>query len=141
VGREVELGVLGGALERLSAGVGGIVTLVGEAGIGKSRLVAELRKGETAISPGWEEGRCLSYGASITYLLWLDLLRSIVGMSVEDSPVAVRDALKRTVQSLCPEQADDVYPYLGQLMSLPLEAEDEAKNRRAGGGGAQGRHL
>jgi predicted ATPase len=126
VGREVELGVLNRALERLNAGVGGIVTLVGEAGIGKSRLVAELRKSEMAASPRWEEGRCLSYGASITYLLWLDLLRSILGMSVEDSPVAVRDALKKLVQTLCPEQADDVYPYLGQLMSLPLEAQDEA---------------
>jgi len=126
VGREVELGVLNRALERLTTGVGGIVTLVGEAGIGKSRLVAELRKCDVAAAPRWEEGRCLSYGASITYLLWLDLLRSILGMSVEDSPVALRDALKQLVQTLCPEQSDDVYPYLGQLMSLPLEAEDEA---------------
>jgi len=127
VGREVELGVLNGAVERLCAGVGGIVTVVGEAGIGKSRLVAELRKSAMAAAPRWEEGRCLSYGASITYLLWLDLLRSILGMSVEDSPLAVRDALKHLVQALCPEQAGDVYPYLGQLMSLPLEAEDEAR--------------
>ena len=44
VGREAELVALQKALERLQAGVGGIVTVVGEAGIGKSRLVAELRK-------------------------------------------------------------------------------------------------
>jgi len=126
VGREAEFGVLREALERLRAGVGGIVTIVGEAGIGKSRLVAELRGGAVTAPLRWVEGRCLSYGTSITYLLWLDVLRSIVGMSIEDSPVAVRDELQQLVQTLCPDQLDDVYPYLGQLMSLPLEAEDEA---------------
>ena len=129
VGREAEFGVLREALERLRAGVGGIVTIVGEAGIGKSRLVAELRKGALTAPLRWVEGRCLSYGTSITYLLWLDVLRSIVGMSIEDSPVAVRDELQQLVQTLCPDQVDDVYPYLGQLMSLPLEAEDEARIR------------
>ena len=44
VGREAEVGALQGALERLQAGVGDIVTIVGEAGIGKSRLVAEARE-------------------------------------------------------------------------------------------------
>jgi len=67
----------------------------------------------------------LSYGGSIAYLLWLDMLRSIVGMAIEDSPVAVRDELQRLVQTLCPDQVDEVYAYLGQLMSLPLTAEDE----------------
>ena len=135
VGRDAELGVLREALERLRAGVGGIVTIGGEAGIGKSRLVAELRKRTLAKvsdpSQGypvrWAEGRCLSYGGSIAYLLWLDMLRSILGMSIEDSPVAVRDELRGLVQALCPDQLDDVYPYLGQLLSLPLESEDEAR--------------
>ena len=135
VGREAELGALREAMERLQAGVGGIVTLVGEAGIGKSRLVAEARKRTLAkvsepsqgwSSVQWVEGRCLSYGTSIAYLLWLDALRGVLGVSVEDSPVAVRDALQERVQTLCPERFDDVYLYLGRLMSLPLEAEAEA---------------
>ncbi|MBL7183608.1 MAG: AAA family ATPase, partial [Anaerolineae bacterium] len=129
VGREAEFAALREAVERLHAGVGGVVTLVGEAGIGKSRLVAELRGGAVTAPPRWVEGRCLSYGASIAYLLWLDVLRSVLGMSVEDSPGAVRDELRQMVQSLCPDHFDDVYPYLGWLMSLPLEAEDEARIR------------
>jgi len=67
VGREAEMQTLREALERLQAGVGGIVTVVGEAGIGKSRLVAELRKAAPPLGVGWEEGRCLSYGSSIAY--------------------------------------------------------------------------
>jgi len=51
VGRDRELKALEEAIDRLSAGVGGIVTVVGEAGIGKSRLVAEARK---QASPEWK---------------------------------------------------------------------------------------
>jgi ABC-type oligopeptide transport system substrate-binding subunit/class 3 adenylate cyclase len=138
VGREAELGALREAMERLQAGVGGIVTLVGEAGIGKSRLVAEAQKRTLAKvsepSQGWSplqwvEGRCLSYGTSIAYLLWLDALRSLLDVSVEASPVAVRDGLRQWVRTLCPKHFDDVYLYLGRLMSLPLEAEEEATVR------------
>ena len=49
VGRHGEMTALHEALERLRAGVGGIVTIVGEAGIGKSRLVAELRNCQLSI--------------------------------------------------------------------------------------------
>jgi len=128
VGREAEFAVLEKAMERLQAGVGGVVTIVGEAGIGKSRLVAELRQ-QAYADLQWVEGRCLSYGTSIAYLLWLDVLRGLLGVTVEDSPVAVRDVLRERVQALCPERVDDVYPYLARLMSLPLEAQDEARIR------------
>jgi class 3 adenylate cyclase/tetratricopeptide (TPR) repeat protein len=126
VGREAEFAALKKALKRLQAGVGGIVTLVGEAGLGKSRLVAELRKSSSHTSMQWIEGRSLSYGTSIAYLLWLDVLRALLNVSVETSVDEVRDALKAQVRNLCPERVDDVYIYLARLMSLPLglEAED-----------------
>ena len=129
VGRQAEFRALREAVERLQAGVGGIVTIVGEAGIGKSRLVAEMRKEAPSLNLQWVEGRCLSYGTSIAYLLWLDVLRGLLGVTVEDSPIAVRDALRQGVETLCTERIDDVYPYLGRLMSLPLEAEAEATVR------------
>jgi class 3 adenylate cyclase/DNA-binding SARP family transcriptional activator len=129
VGREAELGALREVLERLQAGVGGIVTVVGEAGIGKSRLVAELQKAAVPLDVTWVEGRCLSYGGSIAYLPWLDMLRGLLGVSVEDPPAEVRRALRRFVETLCPDHLDEVYPYLGRMMSLPLEDEVEARLR------------
>jgi ABC-type oligopeptide transport system substrate-binding subunit len=138
VGRETEFRALQEAMERLGSGQGGIVTMVGEAGIGKSRLVAELRSDAThgrvdsvprpagALHLTWAEGRCLSYGASVAYLLWLDLLRGLLGVSVEDSPAQIRDVLQGWVQALCPERYNDVYPYVGRLLSLPLEEEIDA---------------
>ena len=129
VGREAELAALHEALKRLQGGVGGIVTIVGEAGVGKSRLVAELRKQAGGSDLQWVEGRCLSYGASIAYLLWLDVLRGLLGVKAEASPISVREALQEQVRALSKERFDDVYPYLAQLMSLPLESKHEGALR------------
>jgi class 3 adenylate cyclase/tetratricopeptide (TPR) repeat protein len=126
VGREAEFNALREAIARLRRGIGGIVTLVGEAGIGKSRLVAELRKRVVSEQVQWVEGRCLSYGGSIAYLPWLDMLRSVLSVTADAPPAAVRDALRARVQALCPDRFDAVYPYLCWLMSLPLEDEYDA---------------
>jgi predicted ATPase len=122
VGRQAELGKLQEAIEQLRAGVGGIVTLVGDAGVGKSRLVAELRKvADGHRSPSalqWLEGRCQSYGTSIAYQLWLDMLQ---GARADATPAQARPTLREWVQGLCGERSDEVYPYLGQLMTLRSE--------------------
>jgi class 3 adenylate cyclase/tetratricopeptide (TPR) repeat protein len=127
VGREAESRALNEALAMLRNGLGGIVTIVGEAGIGKSRLVAESR--ERTMDLRWVEGRCLSYGTSIAYLLWLDVLRGLLQVTVRDSPDDVLVALRGLLGSLCSDCFDDVYPYLGHLMALPLEGEVEEKLR------------
>jgi predicted ATPase/class 3 adenylate cyclase/DNA-binding SARP family transcriptional activator len=161
VGREVEVRALEEAIEHLQAGVGGIVTVVGEAGIGKSRLVTEIRKwanrqidtsqnGQTAHrrqqidgsstqppshqatqppNPQWVEARCLSYATTVAYQLWLDVLRGLLSVAPDASPTVVHDALQARVEALCSDCYDDVYPYLGQMMSLPLEEEAEAMVR------------
>jgi ABC-type oligopeptide transport system substrate-binding subunit/class 3 adenylate cyclase len=126
VGREAELTAIREALQRLRAGVGGTATVVGEAGLGKSRLVAEARKPVQMEDMGWVEGRCLSYGTSVAYQLWLDVLRGLLGATAEDAPDSVCDMLQEQVQALCPERHDRVYPYLARLMSLPLPDEIEA---------------
>jgi ABC-type oligopeptide transport system substrate-binding subunit len=128
VGREAEFAGLQKALERLQGGVGGIVTVVGEAGIGKSRLVAEARRDVALLRLyNWIEGRCLSYGHSMAYLLWGEVLRGLVGVGLEDAPEAVRLALRERVQALCPDGYEDVYPYLARLLSLELSDEEQGR--------------
>jgi len=147
VGREAEFAALREAVARVRTGVGGIVTIVGEAGLGKSRLVAEARRvgatpcrtdGKTSRAQSrrsigkqlplqWVEGRCLSYGTSVPYLLWLDVLRGLLTVTVEDSPQAVGQVLHARVRSLYRQEPDDVYPYLARLLSLPLAKETTAK--------------
>jgi len=130
VGRDAEFQALREVLGRLQAGVGGIVTVVGEVGIGKSRLVVELRKEAASLGARWVEGRCLSYGESMAYHPWVDMLHGLLGVSAEDPPLAVRNALRRWIKGLCPDDLDEVYPYLGRMMSLPLE--DEVQERLRG---------
>lgn len=72
VGREAELTTASEAIDRVLKGSGGILIVSGEAGIGKSRLVAELRtrfeSGDEAGGPRrWLEGRCASYGEAVPY--------------------------------------------------------------------------
>jgi predicted ATPase/DNA-binding SARP family transcriptional activator len=151
VGRDRELQALLEAIDQLGAGVGGIVTIVGEAGIGKSRLVAEGRKvnrreGEadrlTPTAPvdlwpevasrqlppdspvpslHWVEGRCLSYATQAAYQIWGDVVRALIGVSPAATPVAVREALYRVVEASCADRCDDVYPLLAWLLALPLD--------------------
>jgi class 3 adenylate cyclase/DNA-binding SARP family transcriptional activator/predicted ATPase len=136
VGRETEVRALRGAIDRTRSGVGGIVTLTGEAGIGKSRLVSEVQ--QLALSRGpssslqWSEGRCLSYTTNVAYQLWLDMLRALLEVGPDAPPAAVRDALGRWLQELYPERYDDVYPYLERMLSVSLEEEAEAGLRGLG---------
>jgi class 3 adenylate cyclase len=66
VGREEEIERASRLAERALAGEGGVLVAVGEPGIGKSRLVDELRRHVAEV--WWLEGRCVSYGSSTPYL-------------------------------------------------------------------------
>jgi class 3 adenylate cyclase/DNA-binding SARP family transcriptional activator/predicted ATPase len=70
VGREAEFRVLRERISRLQTGVGGIVTLVGEAGIGKSRLIAELRAWINRKANRSSNGQAVDLGPSVTHDLW-----------------------------------------------------------------------
>ena len=131
VGRDAELQALQDTIDRLRSGIGGIVTVVGEAGIGKSRLVTEIRKHNLAkvrkpsqgLDPQWIEGRCTSYGINVAYGLWLDMLRRWLGMAPDARQTDVRDALRKHVHALCPDRVENVYPYLARMLALPIEEE------------------
>jgi len=142
VGRHAEVGALEEAIERLRSGIGGIVTVVGEAGIGKSRLVTEIRKSEhlkSAPDPQsglqWVEGRCLSYATNTIYQVWLDVVRGLLAVAPDAPPAAVRTALEEWVQAACPDCYGDVYPYMARLLSLSLDERTQAALRDLGAEG------
>lgn len=94
VGRTSELAVLSQALDELHRGHGQIVTVFGEAGIGKSRLVEEARcssqrfvstaKTHTPDKLHWIEGRALSYGATLSFWTISQLLKNDLGLTDAD---------------------------------------------------------
>jgi class 3 adenylate cyclase/tetratricopeptide (TPR) repeat protein len=75
LGRDTELAQLEEAINRLKAGEGGVVVISGEPGVGKSRLLAEMERRAAGVAR-WLGARCLSYGASLPYWPYADLLRS-----------------------------------------------------------------
>ncbi|MGC9395885.1 MAG: ATP-binding protein, partial [Anaerolineae bacterium] len=139
VGRDTEFDALQQAVERVRSGLGGIVTVVGEAGIGKSRLVAELHKFTNLQSPNlqWVEGRCLSYATNVAYQVWLDMLRTWLDAAPDADPVTVRATLRARVARVCSDAVGEVYPFLVRLLSLPPDAETTARLRGVDAGGLQ----
>jgi class 3 adenylate cyclase/tetratricopeptide (TPR) repeat protein len=116
VGRERELGLLLDAFERARVGQGQVVLLVGEPGIGKSRLLLELRRrlGEAA---AWEEGHCLSFGKAMAFHPLVDLVRRQVGVEEADGEAAIAAKVERAVAAAGPDLADSA-PYLRGLLSV-----------------------
>ena len=86
VGRELELATLQALLARVAEGQGQVVGIVGEPGMGKTRLLAEFRQrlGDTRVT--YLEGQCVSYGQATPYEPVQDLLRHACGCTEADSP-------------------------------------------------------
>jgi class 3 adenylate cyclase len=100
VGRERELGILRAAYERATIESRCVlVTVLGTAGVGKSRLTHEflagIRPGATVI-----RGRCLPYGQGITWFPIAELLRSSVGLDDEADPNVVMQRLRDRIAGL-----------------------------------------
>src|SRR5919106_97498 len=131
VGRDTELAVAREALREVRAGAGGILLVLGEAGIGKTRLIAELESSLRDDGGGpaatWLEGRCVSYGEAMPYLPFRDLLREWLGVGAHDPEVRIRVALRRSVGRLFGDRAPEIYPYLGAMLGLALEPEASAR--------------
>jgi class 3 adenylate cyclase/tetratricopeptide (TPR) repeat protein len=127
VGRERELATAVEVVDAALAGAGGILYLTGEPGIGKTRLTAELRHHVEASRDErralWIEGRCVSYGESMPYWPFRDLLRSWLGVLADEPELRVRLALRRALDRLFGTRLLEVYPYLGAMLGLSLEPE------------------
>lgn len=119
VGRHEELGVLLAAVERMRHGESSVVTIRGEAGTGKTRLLSELRKRLPA-EVQWLEGRAYAYGENIPYAAVIDLLRQAMGINEDDAPEVIHSKLRKAVSDLVQdlEQIDVVYAPLTRLLGL-----------------------
>jgi class 3 adenylate cyclase/tetratricopeptide (TPR) repeat protein len=129
VGRRREFRLLRRRLQRLGGGDGQIVAVIGEAGIGKSRLVTEAYRSISAASLQWAEGRCLPYGQPVSYGIVVEILRTLLGAGPEEPESLVAQRLWGRLVALLPEHADRDYAYLGHLLNLRLSEEQKAHLR------------
>jgi class 3 adenylate cyclase/tetratricopeptide (TPR) repeat protein len=117
VGRQRELSLLQGLLGRAEAGQGQVVGIVGESGVGKSRLFHEFRQCQRGRSVTFLEGRCLSYCSSIPYLPVLDILRQSCGITETDGPETIGQKVEWAVNDVGIDSAEAA-PYLLHLLGV-----------------------
>jgi predicted ATPase/class 3 adenylate cyclase len=118
VGREEELGLLRRHWERVKAGQGQVVLLSGEAGIGKSRLVQELKEQVVQEGAIRLEFRCSPYYQNSALYPVIEHLQRLLQFQQDDSPEAKLEKLARVLVRYRFPQADTV-PLLATVLSLP----------------------
>ncbi len=129
VGRERELDVLRGTLARLREGNGAVVSVVGAAGLGKSRLLAELAASDEARGVAWREGRSVTTGQHLSFHTIADLCRSLAEIADGDDDAVARQKLTAAIGRLLPDEVDEVLPFIATLLGLDLD--DAARARVA----------
>ena len=114
-GRDKELTALAECFEKARAGHGQMVFIVGEPGIGKSRLLYEFRQriGDRA---AWQEGRCVSFGQAIPFHPLIDSLRRRFGIEDDDDDVTA-GRLEREILAL-DEDLRSTIPYIRNLIGV-----------------------
>jgi class 3 adenylate cyclase/tetratricopeptide (TPR) repeat protein len=122
VGRDTELAALVQALERAGAGHGQVVALVGEAGVGKSRLVYEFVHAHHL--QGWRvlESASVSYGKATPYFPAIDLLKRYSHVDDGDDPRTIRAKLTGQILTLDETLHDTVPALLALLDALPADS-------------------
>ena len=117
VGRERELELLLDGFERVKEGRGQAFSIMGEAGVGKSRLLYEFRKAMANEDVTFLEGKCLSYGRGMAYHPIIDILKSNFDIREGDRDSEIREKVKRGLKLLEVEEASTL-PYLLELLSV-----------------------
>ena len=120
VGRRREIEALREALEKTRSGSGQVAGIVGEAGVGKSRLILEMRSLFPEEEYGYLEGRCLYYGGSMAYLPLLDILRSYFGIKEGEQESVISNKMKGKIFEL-DKKIETVLSPFQDLLSLTVE--------------------
>ena len=125
VGRDAELALLASAAEAARGGHGRVVAVIGEPGVGKSRLLHELANAQRP--RGWRilQPSGVAYGAAMSYLPVIALLKSYLGVEAHNTPREVADKLSHTVLALDPALEPTV-PALAALLDAPVDDQEWA---------------
>lgn len=126
VGRKRETEVLREAFEKARSGSGQVVGVVGEAGVGKSRLLLELRGILPKGGYSYLEGRCLHFRPAVAYLPILDILKSYFGVKEGDQDAVIKANLMRKILLLDVRLKSALSP-LRDLLCAGVESESDNK--------------
>src|SRR5215211_571988 len=134
VGRQAELALLKGLFERTEADRAvRLVTVVGDPGVGKSRLVGELAAllDDRPQVVTWRQGRCLPYGDGITFWALGEIVKTEAGILETDPAAQVSDKLREAVAALVPDPSEREWLRARLTPLLGIADPDAVKPERA----------
>jgi tetratricopeptide (TPR) repeat protein len=117
IGRERELELLLDGFQRAKAGKGQAFSIISEAGVGKSRLLYELRKAVANEDVNFLEGKCLSYSRGAAYHPVIDILKSNFDIQEGEGDQEIREKVKRGLEIMKVDEPSTL-PYLLELLSV-----------------------
>ena len=131
-GRNAELGVIRKAFTSARSGTGRLIEIVGDSGIGKTRLLEALR--DAAAGFNKQQATCEAYTASIPYVVWRELLREMLGFGRDTSETDILERVRAEVATRAPELAPWL-PLLAAVFDVEIAPTPEVelleeKNRR-----------
>lgn len=133
VGRERELSVLRECFARAAAGRGQVVAVGGEPGVGKSRLLHELRGSLQGERVTFLAGHCAAYRQSTPYWPLLEILRSNFEIDDDDNPLQIDEKVRRGLRALDPAM-EPMLPSFRDLLlhrpEQPLKGADTRTQRQ-----------
>jgi class 3 adenylate cyclase/tetratricopeptide (TPR) repeat protein len=122
VGRKNSMTALKEPYEQVLSGSGQIVGIVGEAGVGKSRLLLEFINQLPRDEYTYFEGRCLHYGRDMIYLPIIEILRSYFEIKEGDQEIVIKDKLDEKIRQLDHRLAG-ILPSFQELLSVKVDDE------------------
>jgi len=125
VGRKNSMAALKEPYEAVLTGFGQVVGIVGEAGVGKSRLIYEFIEQLSVDDVTCLEGRCLHYGGAMVYMPILEILKTYFEITDEDREFLINKKIKQKMSALNEKIAGVIAPFQ-ELFSIPVEDETYA---------------
>jgi class 3 adenylate cyclase len=123
VGRDQELARLELQVLKAVNGEGSVVNVIGEAGIGKSRLLAELKKREVVKRVSFLEGRAISMGKNLSFHPVIDLLKNWAHIREDDTESIALNKLEAAIRRVSADEVDEIFPFVATMMGMKLSGK------------------
>jgi len=129
VGRHAEFEQLQNGIFNLVDGKGSVINIVGKAGIGKSRLMAEIMQKELVKKVAFFEGRALSNGKNLSFHPIIQIIKSWAIIREEDSPTESINKLQTAIQRVYAKAYDEIFPFIATMMGYRLEGKAKERTK------------